>query len=289
MNILNPNKKILIVSHDAGGAEIISAYIKKFNLKCDYFLKGPAVKIFKMKIPKIKILKNINKIFNKYNLIICGSSLNNNFEFNIIKKSKLKKIHVICFIDHWVNYIDRFRRNFKIILPDEIIVGDIDAIKIARKVFKNIKISYCKNFYFESFKKKNKKIRKNLNILYVSSNMNSFKNKEISDKKILENVIYKITKNSKFKKIKKLIIRKHPSESFSKFNFIKNVKLKFKIEIDDNFLLKDTLNKTDVIIGYDSMALVVGKLYGLKTINLYTSRKTQKIPFKYIDQNIKVF
>ena len=47
MNILNPNKKILIVSHDAGGAEIISAYIKKFNLKCDYFQKVQQLKYLK--------------------------------------------------------------------------------------------------------------------------------------------------------------------------------------------------------------------------------------------------
>ena len=44
-------RNILIVAHDAGGAQIISAYIKKFkdkyNFKC--LVLGPAISIFKRK------------------------------------------------------------------------------------------------------------------------------------------------------------------------------------------------------------------------------------------------
>ena len=56
MNIFK-SKKILVVSHDAGGAEIISSFIKKNNLRCFYKLSGPAVNIFKSKIRKIPKLK----------------------------------------------------------------------------------------------------------------------------------------------------------------------------------------------------------------------------------------
>jgi hypothetical protein len=49
----------LVVSHDAGGAEILSCWIKhrKIKEKIIYYAKGPAISIFK---------KNIRKFFEIY-------------------------------------------------------------------------------------------------------------------------------------------------------------------------------------------------------------------------------
>lgn len=279
-------KKILIVSNDAGGAEIISHYIKNFKLKCRYFLKGPAIKIFQKKIPYLKLIKNIK--IKDYDLVITGTSLNNNLEYNIIKLSKENKIKVISFLDHWVNYISRFKRRNKICLPDEIIVGDKDAKIIALKVFKKTKITFCKNYYLESFRENKNLRKKSQNILYVSSNIDSIKKKKITDKKILAKIIDKLIKN-KFGKIQKLIIRKHPSENFKKFNYLKLLKCKFEIQYDKNLYLNDSLKKTNFIIGMNSMALVAAKINGLKTINLYIDKKTNTLPLKYIDRNIKIY
>lgn len=279
-------KKILIVSNDAGGAEIISQYIKNFKLKCRYFLKGPAIKIFQKKIPYLKLIKNIK--IKDYDLVITGTSLNNNLEYNIIKLSKENKIKVISFLDHWVNYISRFKRRNKICLPDEIIVGDKDAKIIALKVFKKTKITFCKNYYLESFRENKNLRKKSQNILYVSSNIDSIKKKKITDKKILAKIIDKLIKNE-FGKIQKLIIRKHPSENFKKFNYLKLLKCKFEIQYDKNLYLNDSLKKTNFIIGMNSMALVAAKINGLKTINLYIDKKTNTLPLKYIDRNIKIY
>ena len=279
-------KKILIVSNDAGGAEIISHYIKNFKLKCRYFLKGPAIKIFQKKIPNLKLIKNIK--IKDYDLVITGTSLNNNLEYNIIKLSKENKIKVISFLDHWVNYISRFKRRNTICLPDEIIVGDKDAKIIALKVFKKTKITFCKNYYFESFRENKNLQKKSQNILYVSSNIDSIKKKKITDKKILAKIIDKLIKNE-FGKIQKLIIRKHPSENFKKFNYLKLLKCKFEIQYDKNLYLNDSLKKTNFIIGMNSMALVAAKINGLKTINLYIDKKTNTLPLKYIDRNIKIY
>ena len=134
MNI-SEYKKILVVSHDAGGAEIVSSFIKKNNLKCFYKLSGPAAKIFKSKIKKIPKLKNKLNL----DLIVTGTSLKNSNEIVSIKYAKLKKIYSISFLDHWINYKNRFIRNKKMILPDEIILGDRISLNIAKK-FKNKKV-----------------------------------------------------------------------------------------------------------------------------------------------------
>ena len=45
-------KRFLVVSHDAGGAELISSYLKHNQKQFDYFLKGPALLVFKRKFKK---------------------------------------------------------------------------------------------------------------------------------------------------------------------------------------------------------------------------------------------
>ena len=187
-----------------------------------------------------------------------------------------------------MNYLNRFVRNRKLILPNEIIVGDKDAYKIAKKKFKKIKITYCKNYYFESFKSKFKKIKNIQKILYVSSNMDTFKPKIVSDKNILSQVITKIQSKKIMKKKKMLYIRKHPSEKNHKYKYLKNLKSNLNIKIDKHFSLKDSFKDTSLVIGYDSMALVVAKIYGLKTINLYADKRNNKIPRKYIDCYLKI-
>ena len=65
---------ILVVSHDAGGAEILSSWLKRKNRNNLFFiLKGPALDIFKKKLGNIKRLQeknvkkySVSKNFNKY-------------------------------------------------------------------------------------------------------------------------------------------------------------------------------------------------------------------------------
>ena len=118
--------------------------------------------------------------------------------------------------------------------------------------------------------------------------LTQLKKKKITDKKILAKIIDKLIKNE-FGKIQKLIIRKHPSENFKKFNYLKLLKCKFEIQYDKNLYLNDSLKKTNFIIGMNSMALVAAKINGLKTINLYIDKKTNTLPLKYIDRNIKIY
>tara|TARA_Y100000389_G_C17286197_1_gene425570 strand:+ start:383 stop:727 length:345 start_codon:yes stop_codon:yes gene_type:complete len=101
---------ILVVSHDAGGAEILSCWIKhlKIKEKIIYCLKGPAISIFKKNIGSFENLneKDINKI--KIKKIITGTSWDSDIEKKIILYGKKNKIFTCSFLDHWNNYLERF-------------------------------------------------------------------------------------------------------------------------------------------------------------------------------------
>ena len=57
---IKKNKKIIVFSHDAGGAQILSSYLFSKNIKVYGICKGPALKIFQEKNIKVKNL-NIKK------------------------------------------------------------------------------------------------------------------------------------------------------------------------------------------------------------------------------------
>ena len=102
---------ITVVSHDAGGAKILSEFImSKKNI--NFCLGGPAVNIFKTKFKNIKLTK-IKKCLDNTKLMITGSSWPSKFELNAIKLAKIKQIKVVTFLDHWIHYKMRFYYNGK--------------------------------------------------------------------------------------------------------------------------------------------------------------------------------
>ena len=97
MSKLNVIKKlqILVVSHDAGGAHILSSYIKKKNINCHYLLSGPAIEIFRSKLKDIN--KHKKKTKKKFNLLITGTSYKNKSEVKYLKMAREKGIYSISF------------------------------------------------------------------------------------------------------------------------------------------------------------------------------------------------
>lgn len=154
------NKKIVIACHDAGGADLISSWLLYQKIpKIKFILKGPAKKIFRDRLGKFKKEKIAN--IKNYNLLITGTSYSNSLEIKSIKQAKKNNVFSISFLDHWVNYKKRFIRKRKTYYPNEIIVLDKAALKIARKSFKKIQISlikdYRKLFFFKTLQKTKKK------------------------------------------------------------------------------------------------------------------------------------
>ena len=134
-----------ISSNDAGGAEILSEYVINNKNKYLFFLSGPAIKIFRKKISNLKISK-FNKSIHKLSLVISSTGWATKNEIDIIHQCKVNKIKVCAFLDHWINYKKRFLRRNRLVLPDEIWVGDSDAYKIAKKTFNgDVKILRKKN------------------------------------------------------------------------------------------------------------------------------------------------
>jgi hypothetical protein len=283
-------KKYCLVSHDAGGAENLSSWAKYNGF--DYiYCKGPAVKIFKSKI-RFKNESSLKESIIKSDIIITSTSWDSDLELNAIKIAKNLGKKTISLLDHWNNYCERFTRNRKIILPDEIWVVDRYALNIAKKIFLKKKIKLLPNYYKFDIEKniiKNKK-RYGNNILYLAEPIEDHAIKQHKDKNywgyteytLLEYFfknIHKITE-----KVGNIIFRLHPSEARNKYNkIIRNYFNKYKIHLSFDKKLSFDVNRSDIIVGCQSMAMVIA-LYSKKKVfsTLPTNIHKPVLPHKEI-------
>ena len=91
-----------IVCHDAGAAEIISSWISKNKNQYIYFLKGPALKIFKRKLKVVRI-HTLSEVIAASDWILCGTGWQSDIEKKAIQLAKNNRKKVVSYLDHWVN------------------------------------------------------------------------------------------------------------------------------------------------------------------------------------------
>jgi hypothetical protein len=273
---LNKYSQIAVVAHDAGGAEIVSSYIKKFGLKekCRYSLQGPAIEIF---FNKLGFIDNedeeIDKILSKCDCLFSSTSWGSSHEYDAIKKANALGIRTIAFLDHWVNYEQRFIRNHEQILPQEIWVSDEYALEIAQYTFggKVQSILAIENPYLAEAARlldeaNNKNVASTLQItgftaLFLSEAISEHALKVHGDERYwgytqLEAFQYLMENIDALRlSLKTIRIRPHPSESRDKFLGVLN-QFPIRVELSANTSLWEDIAWSDIVFGCNSMAMV---------------------------------
>jgi hypothetical protein len=270
---------IALISRDAGGAEFISRYASNQKEKFCLAATGPAIKIFKKKFRNKKIL-DYKKAIRISDWALCSTGTSTDYEKNAIIFAKKNNKKIIAYIDHWVEYRERFLKNKKLIRPDEIWVSDKYALDIAKKNnLRNITIK--ENPLFNDFLKYKKKFnRKNCNgnILFLSEPVS----KDLKNYYDETECIRYFLKNLNISKLKykNIQIRPHPAESVSKF--IKLKKISKKIFISNKNNIFHDIMKSNIIVGINTIALVLGLLANKKVISCIPGKKNCELPHKKI-------
>ena len=273
--------KALIISHDAGSAEVISSWVRRHPEYKYYFcLDGPAIEIFQRKISSIENqhVINLNMLIQKTDWILTGTSWASDLEKEAIKLGKEQNKKVVSFLDHWANYPQRFEYNGQAYLPDEIWVGDEDALKIAQSYFPQEKLRLVPNPYFLDIKEELKSIvlstkaNHKTRILYVCEpilepSIRGYGHPlhwGYTEYDAMRFFYEKLPKIISIEKIEYVRVRKHPSESRNKYDNILQEYPAISFQKSDvNSLIEDCI-WSDWVVGCESMALVVGLLAGKK-------------------------
>ena len=259
--ILKKNSTIGIICNDAGASNLILGWLKNnHEYKLLYCLDGPAKKIFQVGTLN-NDPKDLKKICSKCDLVITGTSFKSRLEHKARQESKKLRIPSIAILDHWVNYKKRFLRNGVEVFPDIIWVFDNFAEDKAKKLFKEIKIERHENYYLKNCVNEIKKIEKNVNrdsnVLYVLEPIRSrtSKSKQPYEFQVLN---YFFDNLNKLKLENPFIkLRPHPSDEIDKYDkWIENKK-NYNISLTINKSLEEDIAWSNVVVGYETFALVV--------------------------------
>lgn len=269
---------IAVISHDAGGAEILSSYVRQQGMDTLYVLEGPARKIFERKLGTIEA-RPLEEAIRQSASVLCGTSWQSDIEFNAIKLARSLGKRSIAFLDHWVNYRDRFIRSGETILPDEIWVGDAMAEAMAKEIFPNLPVTLVDNPYIQDLRQDLTAIQTyrlpfpdSISILYVCEPVSEHAlmrhgNTHFWGYVEEEALRYFLSNSSALgKPIERILIRPHPSERAEKYSWAQR-EFDLPIEMAGARTLLEEIADSDFVVGCESMAMVVALLAGKKVVS----------------------
>jgi hypothetical protein len=269
---------ICVVSHDAGGAEIISSYVRQNQIECKFVLAGPALSIFERKLGKLHI-QDLEQAISTSDFLLCGTSWQSDIEWQAISIARKLGKKSAAFLDHWVNYRERFIRLGQLHLPDEIWVGDLLAKEKVKTIFPDIEVILIENPYFLDLKLEIERLDRNKSqfaasgkILYVCEPVREHAFHEYGDERYWgyteeEALRYFLTNvQSLGIKIDQIIVRPHPSESANKYDWIFK-EFDLPIYAGGKETLFDELLRSEIVVGCESMAMIIGMLAGRRVIS----------------------
>src|SRR4051812_17830118 len=125
--------RLLVACHDAGGAEIVSSWLRhrRDDPPAACLLDGPARAIFARKLGSA--LRQVDRLppLDGFDLVLCGSSGEADLERRVVRTARAAGVRSAVWLDHWINYRQRFVLDGELVAPDEVWVSDEHAARLA--------------------------------------------------------------------------------------------------------------------------------------------------------------
>jgi len=138
-----------VVVNDAGGENQIAAIVERQRYKPSWVsASGPAVKIWNEYFAGTGFQAGFHWI-PVSSAVVTGTGWSSDMEYLGRVEANRHRVRSIAVLDHWVNYRERFIRNGRELLPDEIWVVDEYAESIAREAFPGLRIVRQPDAYSE--------------------------------------------------------------------------------------------------------------------------------------------
>ncbi len=269
----SPALRLGVVSHDAGGAEVVSSYVKRNNLETIFTLGGPARDIFTKKLGNV-ISYDLEGCVMLADWLLCSMGWSD-LEWQAVSRAKRMNKHVTVFLDHWTGFESRFERNGELVLPDELWVGDVAAEKLAHKAFPDIPVKLVPNPYYADLRDElslmpalSHSVGSGIRILYVCEPTapvtDSLKGSGYTDHAALKYFLKYIGQCNEA--IERISLRPHPREADDKYAWaLRDDSMNVTLSAGRELL--EEIWEHDWVVGRNSMALVVAVIAGKKVFS----------------------
>lgn len=261
---------VCVVSHDAGGAEILASYVAQNALECRFVLAGPALQVFQSRLGAIDVVPLAEAIVASAWCLL-GTGWQSDLEWQALGEAKRLGKRVVSFLDHWVNYSERFERDGVRHLPDEIWVGDEDAQTIAQRHFPSTPVKLVPNPYFADVAREIARHEAHLpaassgkaHALFVCENLSGIGRLRFGDEHHYGytefDALEYFFSRSRELGVEAVRIRPHPSDPLGKYDALIAAHAPFAQLGGDRPLLEE-IAAADIVAGCESMALIAALL-----------------------------
>jgi hypothetical protein len=260
---LRDKSQIIVCSHDAGGAEVLSSYVREHQIDARFLISGPAIPIFSRKC-NLTPENTLDILPQDFEILLSSTGWQTDFEFKAMQIALLSEKRVIAVLDHWVSYEERFTRSNSLIKVPEILVFDQKAREIAKEIFPDARLYVSENFYrrdssLEYISNKNKNLTEHsFDILFLCEPMASTENSNqtygYDEYQVLE-YFFSVLKEKKCTKFR-ILLRPHPSEFHEKY--LSKIDSEFtNVKINTHRTLAECIAESEIIVGCNTMAMIV--------------------------------
>jgi hypothetical protein len=266
------SNSVCIVSHDAGGAEVLASYAVQNDLDYRLVLEGPAVAVFRRHMGPVDLWP-LSDAVAASSWCLLGTSWQSDLEWRALGEARRLGKRTVTFLDHWINYPERFERGGVQRLPDEIWVGDEDAHALALQHFPHRAIRLVPNPYFayveqEIARCESRRPRRTspaASVLFVCENLSGHARQRFGDERHwgyteFDAIEYFFRRVGDLGiPIAQVTLRPHPSDPEGKYSEVVLAHAPLA-RLSSGKPLLEEIAESDVVAGCESMAMVAAAL-----------------------------
>lgn len=137
-----------VVCHDAGAANLIFGWLKvEGAITARAFMQGPAANLWRLTFPERPLCGSLEESLDGAQSLLSGTGWASALEHQARRLAYMRRIRSVAVLDHWVNYSQRFEREGQVQWPDEVWVGDADALMLAQQALPGLPTRQLDNLY----------------------------------------------------------------------------------------------------------------------------------------------
>jgi hypothetical protein len=241
----------------------------------------------------------LERALNRSDWILTGSSWQSDLEWRALQIARTLGKPSVTFLDHWLNYTDRFTRMAKECLPDVLWVADSYALQICEREFPVTVIENVGNPYLESITERaagqlsvlepGRKQR----VLIVTEPVSEHALKQYGDAmhfgytefEAVELMLERLPQLLDFNALELIVVRPHPSESLQKYEYLVDNPQRLPVVVRKDSDLLDEVLESSIVVGCETMALVVALAAGRRTVScIPAGGRPCALPHEYIER-----
>lgn len=267
-----------IVANDAGGAEMVSSFARRFYPDHRWMATGPAEAIFRRKLGAAQA-HDLDVLLRDADWLLTGTSGEALLEWEAIGVAREMGVRCVSMLDHWTNYSARFLRAGVVHLPDEVWVTDAFAERLSERLIPDVAVRRVDNVYLEETVERIASLRSadvgansKLTVLYVTERFperphpggEEIFGPEVS-RSALRFFLARLDEIDPVRDVGSVVIRPHPRESDEELLWAEAIDPRVRVSRD--LSLEEQIAAADMVVGVSSMAMVIALAAGCRTIS----------------------